>query len=88
MAPLQNGQGGDGITIHPVQIITRSNKCSFFLLQARTILSIEAREAKQKQSREFTSCVILSESSCAFTEEFKERAPSKKAEVWLKSAWL
>jgi hypothetical protein len=46
MAPLQNGQGGAGIAIHPVQIITRSNKCSFFLLQARTTLSIEAREAK------------------------------------------
>jgi hypothetical protein len=59
-----------------------------FLLQARTTRSIEAREAKQKQPREFTSCAIFSESSCAFREEFKEQAPSKKAEVWLKSAWL
>jgi hypothetical protein len=28
------------------------------------------------------------ELSCAFREEFKERAPSKKAEVWIKLAWL
>jgi hypothetical protein len=46
MTPLQNGQGGAGIAIQPVQVITRSNRCSFFLLQARTTLSIEAREAK------------------------------------------
>jgi hypothetical protein len=49
-------------------------------------MSIEAREARQKQPREFTSCAIFSESSCAFREEFKERALSKKTEVWLKSA--
>jgi hypothetical protein len=66
----------------------RSNECSFFLVQARTTLSIEAREAKQKQPKEFTSCAIFSESSCAFREEFREQAPSKKAEVWLKSAYL
>jgi hypothetical protein len=88
MNPLQNGQGGTGIMIHHVQIITRSNECSFFLLQAKTTLSIEARETKQKQPREFTSCVIFSVSSCAFREEFKERALSKKAEVCHKSVWL
>jgi hypothetical protein len=88
MAPLQNGQGGAGIAIQPVHIIPRINECSFFLLQARTTLSIEAREAKQKQTREFTSCAIFSESSCVFRAKFKKRAPSKKAEVWLKSAWL
>jgi hypothetical protein len=88
MAPLQNGQGGTGITIQPVQIIMRCYECSFFLLQARTSLSIEARGAKQEQPRKFTSCAIFSELSCAFREEFKERAPSKKAEVWIKSAWL
>jgi hypothetical protein len=66
----------------------RSNECSFFLLQARTTLSIEAREEKQKQPREFTSCAIFSELSCAFREEFRERAPSKKTKVWLKSTWL
>ena len=86
MAPLKNGQGGADIEIQPVQIITRSNECSFFLVQARTTLSIEAREAKQKQPKEFTSCAIFLESSCAFREEFREQAPSKKAEVWLKSA--
>jgi hypothetical protein len=59
-----------------------------FLLQARTTINIEARGAKREQPREFTSCAIISESSCAFREEFKERAPSKKAKVWIKSAWL
>jgi hypothetical protein len=54
-----------------------------FLLQARTTLSIEAREAKQKQPREFTSCAIFSESSRAFREEFREQAPSKKVEFGL-----
>jgi hypothetical protein len=88
MAPPKNGQGGTGITIQPVQIVTRSNECSFFLLQARTTLSIQARGAKQEQPREFTSCSIFSKSSCAFREEFKERALSKKEEVWIKSAWL
>jgi hypothetical protein len=85
MAPLQNGQGGTSITIQHVQTIARCNECSFFLLQARTSLSIEARGAKQEQPREFTSWVIFLESSCAFREEFKERAPSKKVEVWTKS---
>jgi hypothetical protein len=51
-------------------------------------MSIEAREARQKQPRKFTSCAIFSESRCAFREEFRERAPSKKVEFWLKSAWL
>jgi hypothetical protein len=38
------------------------------------------------QPREFTSCAILSESSWALREEFKERAPSKEAEVSAKLA--
>jgi hypothetical protein len=66
----------------------RSNECSFFFLQARTTLSIEARRAKQGQPRKFTSCAIFSKLSWAFREEFRERAPSKKAKVWIKLAWL
>jgi hypothetical protein len=42
--------------------------------------------AWQGQPRKFTSCAIFSESSWALREEFKERALSKKAEVWAKSA--
>jgi hypothetical protein len=88
MAPLQDGQGVTSITVQPVQIVTGSNKCSSFFLQARTTLSIEARRAKQKHPRKFTSCAIFSESNYAFREEFRERALSRKAEVWIKSAWL
>jgi hypothetical protein len=47
--------------------------------------SIKIIIARQGQPRKFTSCASLSESSWAFIEEFRERALSKKAEVWAKS---
>jgi hypothetical protein len=72
---------GTSITIQHVQIVSRCKECSFLLLQARTTLSTKARRAKQEQPRKFTSCAIFSESSCAFREEFREQAPSRKAEV-------
>jgi hypothetical protein len=53
----------------------------FSSCKQRIAFSIEARIAKQGQSRKFTSCAILSESSCAFREEYRERALSRKAEV-------
>jgi hypothetical protein len=53
----------------------------FSSCKQRTTFIIEARISKQGQSRKFTSCAILSESSCAFRKEFRERALSRKAEV-------
>jgi hypothetical protein len=53
----------------------------FSSYKQRTTFSTEARRAKQDQPRKFTSCAIFSESSCAFREEFRERALSRKAEV-------
>jgi hypothetical protein len=58
----------------------------FSSCKLRTTFNIKARIAKQGQPRKFTSCAILSESSWAFREEFRERALSRKAEVWAKSA--
>jgi hypothetical protein len=44
-----------------------------------------ATTMKQGQPRKFTSCTIFSESSWALREEFKEHAPSRKADVWARS---
>jgi hypothetical protein len=58
----------------------------FSSYKQRTAFSIEASRTKQEQPRKFTSCAIFSKSSCAFREEFREQALSRKAEVWIKSA--
>jgi hypothetical protein len=59
----------------------KATSVCFSSCKERTTFNIEARRAKQDQPRKFTSCVIFSESSCAFREEFRERALSRKAEV-------
>jgi hypothetical protein len=58
----------------------------FSSCKQRITFNIEARIAKPGQPRKFTSCAILSEPSWAFREEFRERALSRKVEVWAKSA--
>jgi hypothetical protein len=58
----------------------------FSSYERKATFSTKATIAWHDQPRKFTSCAIFSESSCALSEEFKERAPSKKAEVWAKSA--
>jgi hypothetical protein len=59
---------------------------SFSSYEQEATFSTQSTIAWQSQPREFTSCAILSESSWALREEFKERAPSKEVEVWAKSA--
>jgi hypothetical protein len=58
----------------------------FSSYEQKATFSTKATITWQGQPRKFTSCTIFSESSWAIREEFKERAPSKKAEVWAKSA--
>jgi hypothetical protein len=58
----------------------------FSSYEQKATFSTKATIAWQGQPRKFTSCAIFSESSWALSEEFKEGAPSKKAEVWAKSA--
>jgi hypothetical protein len=53
----------------------------FSSYKQKTTFSIKAIITEQGQPRKFTSCAILSESSWAFREEFRECAISKKAEV-------
>jgi hypothetical protein len=58
----------------------------FSSYEQEATFSTKATIAWQGQLGEFTSCAILLESSWELREEFKERALSKKAEVWAKSA--
>jgi hypothetical protein len=36
VAPLQDGQGVTSVTVQPVQIVSRGNKCSLLLLQTES----------------------------------------------------
>jgi hypothetical protein len=58
----------------------------FSSYEQEATFSTQSIMAWKRQPREFTSCAILSYSSWALREEFKEHAPSKEAEVWAKSA--
>jgi hypothetical protein len=57
----------------------------FTSCKQKTAFSIKTIIARQGQPGKFTSCAILSESSWAFREEFREHALSRKAKVWAKS---
>jgi hypothetical protein len=57
----------------------------FSSCKQKTSFNIKTIIARSGQPGQFTSCAILSESSWAFREEFREHALSKKAEVWAKS---
>jgi hypothetical protein len=58
----------------------------FSSYKQETTFSTKATISRQGQPRKFTSCVIFLESSWELREEFREHAPSRKAEVWAKSA--
>jgi hypothetical protein len=58
----------------------------FSSYEQEATFSTKATIAWQGQTRKFTSNTIFLESSWALREELKERALSKKAEVWAKSA--
>jgi hypothetical protein len=53
----------------------------FSSCKQKTTFSNKAIIIEQDQLGKFTSCAILSESSWAFREGFRERALSRKAEV-------
>jgi hypothetical protein len=53
----------------------------FSSCKQKTTLSTKGIIIEQGQPGKLTSCAILSKSSWAFREEFRERALSRKAEV-------
>jgi hypothetical protein len=80
MAPLQDGQGVTSITIQPIHIVMRCNECSFFFLQAKTSLSIEARRAKSRSSQGSLPHVPSSRSRAVHSERNSgsEHRPEKQ----------
>jgi hypothetical protein len=61
--------------------LSREATSAHFSYKQKATFSTKATITWQGQPRKFTSCAIFSESSWALREEFKERAPSRKAEV-------